>query len=84
MLVVRGNQDTTKKITIKNATTKYEGLLPLVEFYSSSTNTIKYKKVDNNIIYSSSLSWSTIVLIADNFIGLPSEIDSSDIEITPI
>lgn len=83
MILVRGNQDTTKVIKIKNVRTKYEGLLPLVEFYSSFDKPIRYE-IDNNdnIIYSSTKQWSTIVLIAANFAPLPNEIASSDIVIS--
>jgi hypothetical protein len=80
MILVRGNQDTTKQIQINNVQTKYEGLLPFVEFYTSYDNPVRYDK-DNkgNIVYYSKKQWSTIVLIADNFAPLPNKISSSDI-----
>ena len=81
-LMVRGNPDKTKTVQIANVSTKYSGLIPIVEYFSGITTAIQYKydKNTDTIIFSTGVDWPTETVICAND-NILTEIDTEDITI---
>ena len=81
-LMIRGNPDQTKTVQIANVSTKYSGLIPIVEYYSDIQTAIyyKYDGQTDKIIFSTAVSWPTATVICAND-NIITEIDKEDITI---
>ena len=81
-LMVRGNPDKTKTVQIANVSTKYSGLIPIVEYFSDLTTAIQYQydKNTDTIIFATGVDWPTATVICAND-NILTEIDREDITI---
>lgn len=81
-LMVRGNPDPTKTVQIANVSKKYDGLIPVTEYFSDTQTAIlyKYDSQTDTITFATAVSWPTATVICAND-NILTGIDIEDITI---